>query len=541
MRRWMPGVAWPALLFLGAWGWTPAPAATFYVGPGRTYTVPSMVLTNATLGHGDTILIDAVTYTNDFTPNNKPVSRNNLVIRGTGGGRARLLATTQTPNQKGIWVIGGTNTTIENVEFVGCQVGSSLGGNGCGIRQEGDTLTLRNCTFSNNNDGVMSSASTTSDILFEFCEFYRNGYTNYADNPESRYVGYAHNMYVGNVRTFTMRYCYSHGSVGEGHVAKSRANTNYILYNRLTDESDGRGSYVLQLPQGGLSFVVGNLIEKGANNVNHSRIICYADENQNNPIQNLYFAHNTIVNDLAGYTPTFLYAGGSPGGKVVNNILIGPGPSTNGAGTYLFTNNLVLTYTQRTQLVGTAAFNYQLIPTATAIDQGVAPGVYSNFDLTPQYEYVHPLTGRVRAVEWKLDSGAYESTNAVGDRNGDGIDDNWQRRFFGTLANPAAAAGSTNANGFTTLQSFQAGLLPTDASSRLALLSVAASNGGCRVAWQGGTSVWQYVESCTNLDVSGGGWRAVYTNAPTLATSNSVQLNGAADPARYFRIRAGQP
>ena len=509
-------------------------ATPLTVGPGKTYATPAAAFAAAT--NGDTILIDAITYTNDYPGT---IARHNLTIRGAGG-RPRMLSTIQPPNLKGIWVIGGTNTTIDNVEFSGASLSSTNGANGSGIRQEGDTLTLRNCCFHDNNDGILVAASATSDILIESCEFYRNGYTNVADNPGGAYVGYAHNMYIGNVRTFTLRYCYTHASVGQGHLVKSRANTNYILYNRITDESAGTGSYALQLAQGGLSFVVGNLIEKGPANVNHSRVICFADENQNNPVQSLYFANNTVVNDLTGYTPTFIHTGGTPVGKVVNNLFVGPGTLTDAGASLAMTNNLSLTTAQSTQLVSCSGFDYHLIPTATAIDSGVTPGVYSNFDLTPVCEYVHPATGQVRAVEWKLDVGAYESTNAVGDRNGDGMEDNWQRRFFGTLASPCTAPGHTNVNGFTTLQCFQAGLIPTNPASRLTLRTLAITNGSVTVNWLGGTSVWQYVETRQDLSNPSEVWRAVYTNPPTLQTTGTARISITTNRSLFFRISAGQ-
>ena len=69
--------------------------------------------------------------------------------------------------------------------------------------------------------------------------------------------GYSHNMYIGAVRTFTLRYSYSHDA-NVGHLVKSRAATNYILYNRLTEQT-GTGSYELDLPNGGLSYVIGNV------------------------------------------------------------------------------------------------------------------------------------------------------------------------------------------------------------------------------------------------------------------------------------------
>ena len=509
-------------------------AATWQVGPSRTYKTPNAVVN--LVANSDTIAIDAATYTNDYV---NTWAKNNLTLCGVGG-RPILLSTYQPPNLKAIWVISGTNTTVENVEFTGARLSSTNGGNGAGIRQQADTLTLRNCSFHDNNDGILVDTSATSDILIDSCEFYNNGYTNTADNPNEKYVGYAHNMYIGQVRTFTIRYSYSHASIGQGHLLKSRALTNYILYSRLTEESNGNASYEVNLPQGGLSFVVGNLIEKGANAANHGRIIDYSDEGTKNPIQNLYLANNTIVNDYGG-SPFFVWidsSAPSPSGKAVNNLFIGNGTLSNGVGTAVFTNNLALTYAQRTQLVNCASYDYHLIPFAAAIDKGVSPGVYSNFDLTPVSEYVHPSTCGVRQVEAALDQGAYECTDA----NGDGIEDNWQRHYFGSLTNALAAPNAyPGGNGFTTRQDYLAGLDPTNANSRLAIQAIEATSGGIAVNWLGGTSVWQYVETRQNLSNAAEAWQVIYTNAPTLQSTNRALLGGLTNQTLFFRISAGQP
>ena len=46
-------------------------------------------------------------------------------------------------------------------------------------------------------------------------------------------------------------------------MLKSRALESDILYNRITGET-GHDSYEIDLPNGGLGIVVGNVIEKGS-------------------------------------------------------------------------------------------------------------------------------------------------------------------------------------------------------------------------------------------------------------------------------------
>lgn len=260
-----------------------AQAATRAVGPGKTYaTIPAAV---AAANNGDVVEVDSGTNSGATAV---AIINNSITIRGVGT-RPILDATGYTiPNGKAIFVAGNNNVnkasiTVENLEFMGAAVPDA---NGSGIRPECTNLVVRNCYFHNNQDGIQGGWAGSS-ILVESCEFANNGAGD----------GQSHNMYIASgVSSFTLRYSYTHDS-NQGHLIKTRANTNYILYNRITDQT-GTGSYVLQFPQGGLSFVVGNLIEKGSNNVNHVYSICYADEDQSNPIQKLYFASNTYVNNL---------------------------------------------------------------------------------------------------------------------------------------------------------------------------------------------------------------------------------------------------
>jgi hypothetical protein len=496
-----------------------AHAAIRTVGAGKTYSniAAAVSAANAT---GDIIEIYPGTYSG--STNIVTISKS-LTIRGVGT-RPVLDATGKTiANSKAIFVTAtGTDITVENLEFKGASVPDK---NGAGIRAEGARLTVRYCYFHDNENGILGGAAG-SQILIEYCEFNYNGYGD----------GYSHNVYISAIDKLTFRYNYSHrqrGTTAFGHLLKSRAQANYILYNFLADENTD-ASYEIDLPQGGQGYIVGNLIQQGANS-SQGTIIAYAAENLSNTNHQLYVVNNTIVNDRSA--GTFISLVRQPTNTLImNNIFVGNGTILNG--TAKLTNNVTL---NGTQLVNRAAYNYQLIPTSTAIDAGLNPGSTNGFSLTPVSEYAASATGRVRAVEWKLDQGAYECTNAVGDRNSDGMEDNWQRRFFGTLANPSTAPSFTNVNGFTTLQSYQAGLIPTNPASRLAIRSLAVTGGQATVHWIGGTSVWQYVKTSPSLTNAAAAWRVVYTNAPTLATTNTVRIGNVTNQTIFFRISAGQP
>ncbi len=140
-------------------------AATLQVGADKTYAAPCAAI--AVAKDGDLIEIDAATYRMDFCA----VKANNLTLRGVGG-RPVLDAAGSGALGKGIWVVQGTNTTVENIEFANCVVDSA---NGAGIRQESKDLTVRNCTFRNNQNGILENNIADSTIIIEGSEFDRNG------------------------------------------------------------------------------------------------------------------------------------------------------------------------------------------------------------------------------------------------------------------------------------------------------------------------------------------------------------------------------
>jgi len=192
-----------------------------------------------------------------------------------------------------------------------------------------------------------------------------------------------------------------------GHLIKSRAQKNYIEYNRLTDETAGSPSYEIDLPNGGESYIIGNLIEKSTKSLNHSAMITYAEEGTSNPSQALYVVNNSAVNDSGYSTVAFVRASGSPTGSIINNIFAGPGIAVSG-GSFTQSNNLV-TYSDP-GFVNKVDYDYCLKSTSMAIDAGTAPDVSSTGAiLTPAYQYVHPLSSQVRSIAGtEVDQGAYE-------------------------------------------------------------------------------------------------------------------------------------
>jgi Bacterial Ig-like domain (group 3)/Fibronectin type III domain len=377
---------------------------TWHMGPAETYTTLAAVA--AVAQNGDTIDIDAGTYTSQeaiFT-------QSNLTIQGVGGPVIFNDDGYQLQNEKGIFDIRGNNVTVKNIEFeYAHDLSGSDGDNFAGIRGEGNTLTIENCSFFYCDDGVLinndpNAMTDNNDLTVVSSEF---GYNGYGD-------GESHNIYVGEISSFTMEYCYSHDA-NQGHLVKSRALNTYLLYNYF---ADGSSSYAgasseIDIPYGGDAYVIGNIIEKDAQAANHNFLTYNLENSLNAPApltyaQQLYVVNNTFVNNYGGGT----YVVGNttyPPSTVLleNNIFAGGGALANVVATE--TTNLAtnspdfVNWSPGTYL----AEDYQLAAGSPAIGAGTQPGSANGVSLVPTAEYVDALSGQPRPVEDPIDIGAY--------------------------------------------------------------------------------------------------------------------------------------
>jgi len=365
------------------------PNRRLQVGPTRTgpntFTLPSAAI--AVAQAGDLIEIDGGSYVDD----NAVLTTNNLTLRGVGATRPHLSSTQPIGNGKGIWVNDAQNTTVENIEFSGANV---VDQNGAGIRNEGGGFTVCNGYFHDNENGILGGAGT---VLIEYSEFDNNGFGD----------GFTHNIYIdGGGTVFTLRYSYSHRA-HVGHTVKSRAKENHILYNRIMDE-DGDTSYEIDLPNGGLSFIIGNLIQQGLNTGN-STIITYGEEGvlADGRTNAIYVVNNTILNDNG--SGAFVSLSGGPTARLVNNIFAGSnGGLPAASASVTLTTNLSTTATSGAGLVNAAGFDYHLTAGSAARNAGIDPGTAASVSLTPTSQYVNPANRQDRPVNGVIDIGAYE-------------------------------------------------------------------------------------------------------------------------------------
>ena len=373
-----------------------AGAAILPVGPGKAYPTPCHAFAAAV--SGDTIEIAAATYTGDVCA----IYAHNLIIRGVNG-RPRIDAGARNAMGKGTWVVVGNNVSIFNVEMLGAKVPDR---NGAALRIEGTHFTLRNAFLHDNENGILTGANLNSDILIENTEFGYNG----------NGTGQTHNLYIGNVRSLTFRYNFSHDA-HVGHNLKSRARTNKILYNRLSSLRPGESgstaaglpSYEIDLPNAGTAYVIGNVLQQPASN-NNAGMIAYGMEGASNPAHDLYVVNNTFLNDDT-VRGTFVLVGAGVTKPVLlqNNIFAGIGSVSNSSKLVQKTNYRSIA----PGFVHRATYDLRpLAPNALVIDAGSAPGYApSGVTLTPLAAYKHVARGSTRPVAGALEIGAYEASS----------------------------------------------------------------------------------------------------------------------------------
>jgi hypothetical protein len=259
-------------------------------------------------GDGDVVEIAAGDYHGDVTV--WPQKR--LTIRGVGGA-ARLHADGQSAEGKAIWVIRQGEFDIANIDFIGAKVED---GNGAGIRLEGGRLRLKHCLFWGNQMGLVTAGlpyAPNTSVEIEQSEFA------YSHVPGR----WGHNLYIGAIDRLSVTGSYFHHAY-RGHLLKSRAADNEILYSRFTDESGGRASYELDFPNGGRVLLLGNIVQQQQDTEN-GVMIAFGEEGYTWPANSLAMGHNTLVNDLRLGGAFLHVARGADRVTAGNNLLVGFG------------------------------------------------------------------------------------------------------------------------------------------------------------------------------------------------------------------------
>ena len=347
----------------------PRSGTVIRVGPDRD--IKSLAKASRVAVDGDVIEVDAGDYRGDVAV----WHQNRLTLRAVGG-RVRLIASGADVEGKGIWVLRGGEISVDGFDFLGAQVSDR---NGAGIRLEKGNLTVTNCGFWENENGILTSNNSDIVLKISNSEFGHNGAGD----------GQSHNLYVGGIKHLHVSGSYFHHA-RVGHLLKSRAAENFVLYNRLVDGTKGEASYELEFPSGGVAYVIGNVIEQAPTTENF-HLISFGAEGLAWPKNELYLVNNTLVDRWAEGGIFLRVKAGTGAVYAVNNLLVGKG-KLDSAGPGEYSNNFNVNASEFANFSGQ---DYRLRPMSRLLGKAVAPKRANDVELKPSREYAHPRTTRL--------------------------------------------------------------------------------------------------------------------------------------------------
>ena len=279
-----------------------------------------------------------------------------------------------------LFTVRGGAVTLENLEFRGAR---SQDGGGAGVRMDGGVLTLRQVQLYDNEHGVLASGNADTELVIERCVF---GSAPRVDG------GLYHLLNVGRIGKLTVTGSrFQQGY--EGHLIKSRARETTLAYNFIHDGVRGGASYEVEIANGGVATLIGNVIGQGADSQNRV-VVAYGSEGGGWPKNELRLAHNTMITYT--WTPAWFLRVFKdrlpPDVQVwaVNNLTVGPGVFWLGAPGH-FDGNRPAT---RGMLRDIWTYGFELPAGSRWRGSGVDPSNVGGQDLTPKGEFEWPADVR---------------------------------------------------------------------------------------------------------------------------------------------------
>jgi hypothetical protein len=289
-----------ALMAMCLWH-TAASAATLLVGSDQPLKTPSQAA--AVAQDGDTVDIAPGEYFDCAIWH-----QDHLTIEGAAPG---VILTDKTCEGKALFVIAGHDVVVRRIAFLRARVPD---GNGAGIRAEGIDLTVEQCRFENDEDGILAAASPESRLTIRDSTFVHDGKC--AERC-------AHGVYTNEIAALDIERSTFDAPRG-GHHVKSEARETRLVGNIIRDGVDGTSSYLVELPIGGALAMADNVLEKGPKTDNRRAAIMLGTDGERQPTPVLVFARNRFTNDTGGDTIFVLnWTGTAP--TMTGNVIEGPG------------------------------------------------------------------------------------------------------------------------------------------------------------------------------------------------------------------------
>lgn len=319
-----------------------------------------------------------------------------LTLRGVAGDKPAVIkGDGKFGSHKALWTVRGGQVTLHNLEFRGARAAD---GGGAGVRHEGGDLRVQGCTFYDNEYGLLSTNDDKAQLHIDASVF----------GLAPKVVGgLPHLLNVGRIAKLSVTGTrFQQGF--EGHLLKTRARENFIGYNFIHDGTRGGASYEIDIANGGLATVIGNVIAQGASTQNPVMVI-YGSEDRAWDRNELLLAHNTFVNYgwFPGWALRVLRDHLPPGTPVtaVNNLIVGPAVFWLGASGEFAGNR----HATLGMLTDAETYAFELPPGSMWRGSGVDPRDIGGRDLSPKAEYQWPSgTVKLPAGRTSWTPGAYQ-------------------------------------------------------------------------------------------------------------------------------------
>ena len=304
-----------------------------------------------------------------------------LTLRSVPGDkRAVIKGDGKAGGSKALWTVRGGQVTLQNIEFRGARASD---GDGAGVRQEGGQLLLQRCNFFDNEHGLLASNDERAQLRIEDSVF----------GLAPKVVGGLHHLLnVGRIARLAISGSrFQQGF--EGHLIKTRARENLIIYNFIHDGLRGGASYEIDIASGGLATVIGNVIGQGADSQNPVMVV-YGSEERSWDQNRLILAHNTFVNH--GWLPAWVlrvfrdHLPADTRVQAYNNLIVGGGAFSLGAAGDFDGNR----HATRGMLRDAETYAFELPAGSVWRGSGVDVRNIDGLDLSPKAEFEWPVGTR---------------------------------------------------------------------------------------------------------------------------------------------------
>jgi len=189
---------------------------------------------------------------------------------------------------KATLVLRGQSAHVEGLVFTHNRVAD---GNGAGIRIEQGDLSVAYVRFVDSQCGILSAADPNGTISIDHSTFSGLGRHPDGNGAHSLYIGH-----YGALRVTNSRFERGTG----GHYLKSRSPRIEALNNSFDDSQGTDTNYMIDLPEGAVGRIAGNVFVQGVGKENYGTLIAVHAEAGDNPTAGLI-----IEDNVASVAPGF--------------------------------------------------------------------------------------------------------------------------------------------------------------------------------------------------------------------------------------------